>query len=41
MIVNAPPPSECQAELRRLLVTETFRHSDGLHRLLEYLGAKA
>jgi hypothetical protein len=41
MIVNPPPPGDCQAELRRLLVTETFRHSDGLHKLLEYLGAKA
>jgi len=35
------PPSECQAELHRLLESETFRHSDGLHRLLEYLGKKA
>jgi hypothetical protein len=35
------PPNECQAELCRLLDNETFRHSDGLHRLLEYLGKKA
>lgn len=35
------PPSECQAELQRLLDSETFCHSDGFHRLLEYLGKKA
>ncbi|MCI0420574.1 MAG: hypothetical protein L0312_15340, partial [Acidobacteria bacterium] len=36
-----PAPSECQAELHRLLDSETFRHPDGLHRLLGYLGEKA
>jgi hypothetical protein len=36
-----PLTNECKAELSRLLNTETFRHSDGLRRLLEYLGQKA
>jgi hypothetical protein len=41
MAGRPPAASECKAEFRRILDSETFRHSDGLRRLLEYLGGKA
>jgi hypothetical protein len=41
MAIQTSPDEQNQSELRRVLDSDTFRHSDSLRRLLTYLGEKS